>query len=140
MTAKPRRVALYLRVSTDGQSTALQRRDLVEACKHRGWEVTEVYEDDHDEYAAPAPAGPPRGTAGSVLASRDADDALTRGAFCTSVASRMPTSAASSARVICAAWSSARYSAGRRASAALARAASTRASTAAFGSMASESA
>ena len=45
MTAKPRRVALYLRVSTDGQSTALQRRDLVEACKHRGWEVTEVYED-----------------------------------------------------------------------------------------------
>jgi hypothetical protein len=45
MTAKPRRVALYLRVSTDGQSTAVQRRDLVEACKHRGWEVTEVYED-----------------------------------------------------------------------------------------------
>ena len=45
MTAKPRRVALYLRVSTDGQSTALQRRALVEACKHRGWEVTEVYED-----------------------------------------------------------------------------------------------
>ena len=45
MTAKPRRVALYVRVSTDGQSTALQRRDLVEACKHRGWEVTEVYED-----------------------------------------------------------------------------------------------
>ncbi len=31
MTAKPRRVALYLRASTDGQSTALQRRDLVEA-------------------------------------------------------------------------------------------------------------
>jgi DNA invertase Pin-like site-specific DNA recombinase len=45
MTAKPRRVALYLRVSTDGQSTALQRRDLVQACEHRGWEVTEVYED-----------------------------------------------------------------------------------------------
>ena len=45
MTTKPRRVALYLRVSTDGQSTALQRRDLVEACAHRGWEVTEVYED-----------------------------------------------------------------------------------------------
>jgi DNA invertase Pin-like site-specific DNA recombinase len=45
MTAKPRRVALYLRVSTDGQSTALQRRDLVQACEHRGWEVAEVYED-----------------------------------------------------------------------------------------------
>ena len=45
MTAKPRRVALYLRVSTDGQSTALQRRDLVQACEHRGWEVIQVYED-----------------------------------------------------------------------------------------------
>jgi DNA invertase Pin-like site-specific DNA recombinase len=45
MTTKPRRVALYLRVSTDGQSTALQRRDLTQACAHRGWEVTEVYED-----------------------------------------------------------------------------------------------
>ena len=44
-TTKPRRVGLYLRVSTDGQSTALQRRDLVEACAHRGWEVTELYED-----------------------------------------------------------------------------------------------
>ena len=44
-TAKPRRVALYLRVSTDGQSTALQRRDLVQACKLRGWEVAEIYED-----------------------------------------------------------------------------------------------
>jgi DNA invertase Pin-like site-specific DNA recombinase len=31
MTTKPRRVARYLRVSTDGQSTALQRRDLIEA-------------------------------------------------------------------------------------------------------------
>ena len=45
MIAKPRRVALYLRVSTDGQSTALQRRDLVQACEHRGWEVTEVDQD-----------------------------------------------------------------------------------------------
>ena len=45
MTIMPRRVALYLRVSTDGQSTALQRRDLMQACDHRGWEVTEVYED-----------------------------------------------------------------------------------------------
>lgn len=44
-TTKPRRVALYLRVSTDGQSTALQRRDLVQACEHREWEVTEIYED-----------------------------------------------------------------------------------------------
>jgi DNA invertase Pin-like site-specific DNA recombinase len=40
-----RRVALYLRVSTDGQSTALRRRELLEASKYRGWTVTEVYED-----------------------------------------------------------------------------------------------
>lgn len=46
MTTKDRRrVALYLRVSTDGQSTDLQRRELVQACKHRGWVVSEVYED-----------------------------------------------------------------------------------------------
>ena len=46
MSAKDRRrVALYLRVSTDGQSTDLQRRELVQACKHRGWVVSEVYED-----------------------------------------------------------------------------------------------
>jgi DNA invertase Pin-like site-specific DNA recombinase len=43
--SKPRRAALYLRVSTDGQSTALQRRDLIQACEHRGWTVSEVYED-----------------------------------------------------------------------------------------------
>jgi DNA invertase Pin-like site-specific DNA recombinase len=39
------RVALYLRVSTDGQSTALQRRELIQACEHRGWLLGEVYED-----------------------------------------------------------------------------------------------
>jgi DNA invertase Pin-like site-specific DNA recombinase len=43
--SKPRRAALYLRVSTDDQSTALQRRDLIQACEHRGWTVTEVYQD-----------------------------------------------------------------------------------------------
>ena len=45
MSTKPRRVALYLRVSTDGQSTDLQRRDLMQACQYRDWEVTQVYED-----------------------------------------------------------------------------------------------
>jgi DNA invertase Pin-like site-specific DNA recombinase len=44
-TKDNRRVALYLRVSTDGQSTDLQRRELVQACKYRGWTVAEVYED-----------------------------------------------------------------------------------------------
>jgi DNA invertase Pin-like site-specific DNA recombinase len=43
--SKPRRAGLYLRVSTDDQSTALQRRELIQACKHRDWTVTEVYED-----------------------------------------------------------------------------------------------
>ena len=43
--SKHRRAALYLRVSTDDQSTALQRRELMQACKHREWTVTEVYED-----------------------------------------------------------------------------------------------
>src|ERR1700733_9471731 len=43
--SKPRRVALYLGVSTDDQSTTLQRRELIQACKHRDWTVTEVYED-----------------------------------------------------------------------------------------------
>ncbi len=44
-TTRSRRAALYLRVSTDGQSTDLQRRDLVQACEYRGWTVVEVYED-----------------------------------------------------------------------------------------------
>lgn len=39
------RVGLYLRVSTDGQTTENQRRELVEACAYRKWEVVEVYED-----------------------------------------------------------------------------------------------
>ncbi|MBL8300280.1 MAG: recombinase family protein [Rhodanobacteraceae bacterium] len=40
-----KRVALYLRVSTDGQQTEHQRRQLEEVAKHRGWEVVQVYED-----------------------------------------------------------------------------------------------
>jgi len=44
-TTRSRRAALYLRVSTDGQSSDHQRRDLVQACEYRGWTVVEVYED-----------------------------------------------------------------------------------------------
>jgi DNA invertase Pin-like site-specific DNA recombinase len=44
MTAM-RRVALYLRVSTDGQTTENQRRVLEEVSARRGWTVTAVYED-----------------------------------------------------------------------------------------------
>jgi DNA invertase Pin-like site-specific DNA recombinase len=45
MGPKPKRVALYLRVSTDGQTTENQRRELVGVAEHRGWVVTETYED-----------------------------------------------------------------------------------------------
>ena len=40
-----KRVALYVRVSTDGQTTANQRRELIKVAKARGWELVEVYED-----------------------------------------------------------------------------------------------
>jgi len=40
-----RRVAIYLRVSTDGQQTEHQRRQLDEVAQQRGWNVVEVYED-----------------------------------------------------------------------------------------------
>jgi DNA invertase Pin-like site-specific DNA recombinase len=40
-----KRVALYLRVSTDGQTTENQRRELEAALTHRGWTLAGVYED-----------------------------------------------------------------------------------------------
>ena len=40
-----KRVDLYLRVSTDKQSTDLQRRELLEYCDRRGWAATKIYED-----------------------------------------------------------------------------------------------
>jgi DNA invertase Pin-like site-specific DNA recombinase len=43
--AKAKRAALYLRVSTDGQTTENQRQALVEAAEVRGWNVAHVYED-----------------------------------------------------------------------------------------------
>lgn len=45
MTTKPKRAALYLRVSTDGQTTENQRRALLEVAERRGWSVAHVYED-----------------------------------------------------------------------------------------------
>ena len=44
-TKKGTRVALYLRVSTDGQSVANQRRELEEVAKGAGWKIVEVYQD-----------------------------------------------------------------------------------------------
>jgi len=39
------RVALYLRVSTNEQSTDMQRGDLETMCHRRGWMICELYED-----------------------------------------------------------------------------------------------
>src|ERR1700678_1497734 len=43
--SKRKRAALYLRVSTDGQTTDNQRRVLNEVAERRGWSVTTTYED-----------------------------------------------------------------------------------------------
>lgn len=40
-----RRAALYLRVSTDGQTTENQRRELEQAAGRAGWTIVEIYED-----------------------------------------------------------------------------------------------
>jgi DNA invertase Pin-like site-specific DNA recombinase len=47
MTRAPvtRRAALYVRVSTDEQSVAMQERELQEAAKRHGWDVVEVFRD-----------------------------------------------------------------------------------------------
>jgi len=45
MTKKPKRVALYLRVSTGEQTTKNQRRELEAVAAHMGWTVTAVFED-----------------------------------------------------------------------------------------------
>jgi len=41
----PKRAAIYLRVSTDGQTTENQRLELVAVAERSGWEVVEIYED-----------------------------------------------------------------------------------------------
>jgi DNA invertase Pin-like site-specific DNA recombinase len=43
---KPKRAALYLRVSTGDQTTENQRRALEEAARHRGWDIVTTYVDD----------------------------------------------------------------------------------------------
>ena len=45
MTSKPTRAAMYLRVSRDDQTTENQRLVLARVAEHRGWQVTEIYED-----------------------------------------------------------------------------------------------
>lgn len=41
----PKRAAIYLRVSTTGQTTENQRLELAQIAERRGWSVAEVYED-----------------------------------------------------------------------------------------------
>jgi DNA invertase Pin-like site-specific DNA recombinase len=43
--SKIKRVALYMRVSTDGQSVENQRRELMASAKHHGWEIVEEFSD-----------------------------------------------------------------------------------------------
>jgi DNA invertase Pin-like site-specific DNA recombinase len=45
MAGTPKRAALYLRVSTDGQTVDNQRLALEAVCEQRGWQVVEVYAD-----------------------------------------------------------------------------------------------
>ena len=42
---RSKRVGLYLRVSTSGQTTENQRRELEQVAEQRGWQIVEVYED-----------------------------------------------------------------------------------------------
>lgn len=40
------RAALYLRVSTDRQTTENQRQDLIKLCEYRGWDIVAEYTDE----------------------------------------------------------------------------------------------
>src|ERR1700732_2286639 len=43
---KGKRAAIYLRVSTDGQTVENQRRELKAAAKRHGWQVVETFADE----------------------------------------------------------------------------------------------
>src|SRR4029077_6993145 len=45
MEAIMKRVGIYIRVSTDGQTTANQRRELEAVAARSGWEIVGIYED-----------------------------------------------------------------------------------------------
>src|SRR5690242_7007395 len=44
--ARPRRVALYLRVSTDGQTVENQRRELEAVAERHGWQIVKTFADE----------------------------------------------------------------------------------------------
>jgi len=43
--SQPKRVAIYVRVSTDGQTVENQKRELGAVAKRHGWEVAGVFSD-----------------------------------------------------------------------------------------------
>jgi DNA invertase Pin-like site-specific DNA recombinase len=45
MVKKPIRAAIYLRVSTTGQTVENQRRELEEVASHEGWQIVKTFED-----------------------------------------------------------------------------------------------
>jgi DNA invertase Pin-like site-specific DNA recombinase len=45
MVRKPKRVALYVRVSTDGQTVENQRRELEAVAERHGWQIVETFKD-----------------------------------------------------------------------------------------------
>src|SRR5215213_6020 len=45
MTSRTKRAAIYLRVSTNGQTVENQRRELEQVAERRGWIVAGIYED-----------------------------------------------------------------------------------------------
>jgi DNA invertase Pin-like site-specific DNA recombinase len=53
MIRKPKRAALYLHVSREGQTTENQRLALEAVASQHGWTITNVYEDN----ASPEPRG-----------------------------------------------------------------------------------
>jgi DNA invertase Pin-like site-specific DNA recombinase len=58
-TKEPKRVALYLRVSTNGQTTANQRKDLEEIASRHGWKIVAASR----MLASPVPRGARSGLA-----------------------------------------------------------------------------
>lgn len=46
MNRKPKRAAVYVRVSTDQQSVEAQERELRQVAERRGWTVVDVYRDE----------------------------------------------------------------------------------------------
>ncbi len=46
MAKKTKRVALYVRVSTDEQTTDNQRRELEAVARRSGWKIVDIYEDN----------------------------------------------------------------------------------------------